>query len=62
MKLYEVMVLDDSDFINYLTVSDKTAKELEEEIEKNNTYSCFIDCWVNEIDEVDGYKIQAVKI
>ncbi|MBC6695280.1 hypothetical protein H9L25_00615 [Terrisporobacter mayombei] len=59
-KLYQVSVLDDMDEIFYLTVSDKTIKELQFEIENDDSYSCFIHCSIQEVNSVDGHKILVV--
>lgn len=61
MKLFEVTVLDDTDEINYLTVSNKTPEQLEEEIKNDSRWSCFMNCWAREVNEVDGYKISLTK-
>lgn len=64
MKLYEVSVLDDTEEINYLTVSSKTQDEIECYIKENGYkyYDCFITCTVREIIEIDGYRIKLEKI
>lgn len=64
MRLYEVCVLDDMDEVSYLTVSSKARDELEQSIKDNGykEYSCFINCTVREVDEVDGYRIKLEKI
>lgn len=57
MKLYEVYILDDTDEIKFLKVSDKTIPDIEKEIYESSDYSCIMWCIVREVTEVDGYKI-----
>lgn len=59
MKLFRVDYMDDNDLETYLTVGE--SKEEVEEREKKKlqeSLSCFMFCFVYEIDEVDGYKIE----
>lgn len=58
MKLFQVNYMDDCENETFLTVGNskeevekRVAKELSKEL------SCYMGSWVDEIDEVDGYKI-----
>lgn len=59
MKLFRVDYMDDNDLETYLTVGE--SKEEVEEREKKKlqeSLACFMFCFVYEIDEVDGCKIE----
>lgn len=58
MKLFRVDYLDDCDEGVYLTVGNSTEEVEQRETEKlENECSCFMSCWVFEIDSVDGHRI-----
>lgn len=58
MKLYQVDYMDDCDNESYLTVGNSQEEVEERETKSLSTKcSCFMGCWVFEIDEVDGHKI-----
>jgi hypothetical protein len=64
MKLFEVSFPTIEDENNYLTIgSDEDTEETirQREINKPENYFWYIDCYVNEINEVDGYKIKVIK-
>ena len=58
MKLYKVEYMDDCDFESYLTVGN-SKEEVEERENKKLSHecSCFMWCFVFEVNEVDGHKI-----
>ena len=55
MKLYSVDVMNDCEIENFLVV----AQSKEEALEKvdNMEWSCYMNSWVCEINEIDGYKV-----
>ena len=58
MKLFKVDYMDDSDYDFYLTIGSSNKEVEERETKKlSSELSCFMGCWIFEIDEVDGHKI-----
>lgn len=58
MKLFRVDYMDDCDDETYLTVGDSKEEVEERETKKlQKECSCFMGCWVFEINEVDVHKI-----
>lgn len=58
MKLYQVDYIDDCDDGTYLTIGNSKEEVEERENKKlSSELSCFMGCWVFEINEVDGHKI-----
>lgn len=58
MKLFRVDYMDDNDNDTYLTIGNSVEEVEERETEKlSSELSCFLRCFVFEIDEVDGHKI-----
>lgn len=58
MKLFQVDYMDDCDDGMYLTVGDSLEEVEERECKKlSSELSCFMGCWVFEVNEVDGHKI-----
>ena len=58
MKLFKVNYIDDCDYDSYLTVGNSIEEVEERETKKlSSELACFMECWVFEIDEVDGHKI-----
>lgn len=58
MRLFRVDYLDDCDFETYLTVGNSLQEVEEREAKRlENRCSCFMNCYVFEIDKVDGHKI-----
>lgn len=58
MKLFRVDCMDDCDDETYLTVGNSKEEVEERETQRlQEKCSCFMGCWVSEIDEVDGHKI-----
>ena len=58
MKLFRVDYMDDCDNEIYLTVGNSTEEVEERETKKlQEKCSCFMYCFVLEINEIDGHKI-----
>ena len=58
MKLYKVNYMDDCDNYSYLTVGSSKEEVEEREVKRLSLEcSCFMNCWVHEISEVDGHEI-----
>ena len=58
MKLFRVDYMDDCDDDTYLTIGNsKEEVEKREKTKLSSELSCFMGCWIFEIDEVDGHKI-----
>ena len=58
MKLFRVDYMDDCDDDTYLTIGNSKEEVEERETNKlSSELSCFMGCWIFEIDEVDGHKI-----
>lgn len=58
MKLFRIDYMGDCDDETYLAVGNSTEEVEERETKKlQEKCSCFMGCWVFEINEVDGHKI-----
>lgn len=58
VKLFKVMYQDDCDFDSYLTIGVSTEEvQRRETIKLEDICTCFMGCTVEEVEEVEGYKI-----
>lgn len=58
MKLYKVDYMDDCNDDSYLTIGNSKEEVKERETKRlSSKCSCFMGCWVFEVNEIDGHKI-----
>ena len=58
MKLYKVDYMDDCDDESYLTIGNSKEEVEERETKRlSSECSCFMGCWVFEVNEVEGHQI-----
>lgn len=58
MKLYKVDYMDDCNDDSYLTIGNSKEEVKERENKRlSSKCSCFMGCWVFEVNEIDGHKI-----